>query len=1070
MSMPRLGYCPVNRAGTSPATRGSATPTWAAASGLRGHRHWTGLATRALLPLAAAVLTVSPFARAASGSLPVVTGISRASAELVVSATIPAGFHHAILESAGRLITTGDVLVAGPLTGGPAVVTFHIPDPGSTVFLRVRVGTGDTVPAARYSGLPYFLVENGGAPPPLTPDQQAGHVLSRLAYGPTTRDLQAVRVMGARAYIDQQLHPEILDESDNEALKLAEAGLFTMYQPADETHWIRTGDTWRYFKGTQAPPAAWKSATFDDAGWLAGPSGVGYGDDDDATVLEDMRQTADQPGYLTVYLRRHFPYDPAEVADALVLRIDFDDGFVAYLNGVEVARENVTGNPPAFNRAASADHEAGQPVDLDLSSYRALLRAGDNVLSIEVHNVNLTSSDLTMIPELIARKFRPVPPVTRIRGIEELQQLAHVRGIYSRRQLQQVLGEFWENHFTTDYDKVAAHLGSLRNSDAQPAMTGAQAAAEAAQAEYLEYQFFVDHALGNFGDLLLFSATSPTQLIYLDNVLNVKEAPNENYAREVLELFAFGVDNRYTQTDIEQLARCFTGWSIRKVRPEDRQPFPASARNPPTEESVQFTDSVLLDLGPGWRYFKGTREPSPDPAGLPTAGWTEPGFDDAGWLPGSTGIGYGDDDDATVLPDMRNRYVSVYLRREFEVADPSRLGNLLLSVDYDDGYVAYLNGVEIARSATMRNTGTPPRHDRTANGGHEAGEGEDTVSLAGFLDLLNPAPAKNVLAIQVHNIDPTSSDLSMLPRLVDRAVLPGSIENGDPNGVWTFRFNPAEHDTGPKVLFAGSPNEVRIPGGRTGADGVRDALDVIDTFVRQPSVAEFICLKLINKLVSDEISLATYKDGSAPEDLRRLMDDAIAAWNSTAPPGDIRTVLGALLSPEKQDGVFWSRTAFRTKVKTPMEFINSSVRALGAEVEGMSLAAENDRLGMHLFNRDDPDGWSELGVDWIDTGTLLARIQFVQDLSANRLNSVRWDTSSWALTNGLTSAEAIVEHFNHLLFQEGLAPANRSLLIQFATTDDSGNPLPMSPDRADFARRVRELVGLILSMPPWHYQ
>merc|ERR1711916_228281 len=88
---------------------------------------------------------------------------------------------------------------------------------------------------------------------------------------------------------------------------------------------------------------------------------------------------------------------------------------------------------------------------------------------------------------------------------------------------------------------------------------------EAVQMEFREYEFFYRNALGNFGDLLLYSATSPSQLIYLDNVLNRVGEANENYAREILELFAFGVDNRYTQADIEQLSRAFTGWQIRKV-------------------------------------------------------------------------------------------------------------------------------------------------------------------------------------------------------------------------------------------------------------------------------------------------------------------------------------------------------------------------------------------------------------------------------------------------------------------------------------------------------------------------
>ena len=125
-----------------------------------------------------------------------------------------------------------------------------------------------------------------------------------------------------------------------------------------------------------------------------------------------------------------------------------------------------------------------------------------------------------------------------------------------------MLGEFWENHFTTDYDKLVEHLEELENSDGEEAMGEDQAEQEAAQMEYQEYEFFYQNALGNFGDLLLYSAASPSMLIYLDNVVNEKKEPNENYAREILELFGFGVDNRYNQLDIEELSKAFTGWNL----------------------------------------------------------------------------------------------------------------------------------------------------------------------------------------------------------------------------------------------------------------------------------------------------------------------------------------------------------------------------------------------------------------------------------------------------------------------------------------------------------------------------
>ncbi|MHC4520409.1 MAG: DUF1800 family protein, partial [Planctomycetota bacterium] len=731
------------------------------------------------------------------------------------------------------------------------------------------------------------------------------------------------------------------------------------------------------------------------------------------------------------------------------------------------------GNMPAGDVAhdgtANGSHEAGTPEEFDVSVHKDLLRVGTNVLAIQAHNRSATSSDFSIIPELVSREILPGPARRVIRGIDELQQLIHVRGVYSRRQLQAVLAEFWENHLTTDYDKLVDYLDDLQNSDATDAMTRDQARAEAAQMEYEEYQFFYDNALGNFGDLLLYSATSPTMLIYLDNVLNLKGAANENYAREILELHAFGVDNRYTQKDIEQLAECFTGWTICKVSAEDAPAFPASALEPPLRCGVQFEDAVFLDLGASWKYFKGTSEPSPGPDGKPTTEWAEIEFDDSDWLRGTTGIGYGDGDDALVLSDMRGSYLSVYLRRAFIVRDPADFANLILEVGYDDGFVAYLNGVEVARSASMEETGTPPAYDQDAEDNHEVDEGAELFNLSRFAGLLRPG--ENVIAIQVHNGSLNSSDLSILPRLIDRAILPGSVENGDEGAVWTFNFVADQHDTSEKVLFEETAYEIVIPAGREGRDGLRDALDIVQTMVSHPSTAEFICTKLIQKFVSDEITLATYHDGTAPAEVRQLLDKAIAAWNATEPAGDIGAVMRTILDRVGQTNLFWSETAHRAKVKTSVEYINSSLRALGAEADGEDLPQLNEAMGMTLFTRDEPDGYSELGSDWIDTASMLERVEFVVDLAENRNGSFGWDSLGLLDAGNRRRPEEIIDFFDEILFQGTLSEANRELLLRCLTTDADGEAKPLErADGEDFQRRVEELVGLALSLPQWHFQ
>jgi hypothetical protein len=162
---------------------------------------------------------------------------------------------------------------------------------------------------------------------------------------------------------------------------------------------IEVGDDWRYFKGiseASTPIDAWRQQGFDDSGWLVGPSGFGYGDGDDATLLDDM-----QGNYVSLFIRKTFTVTDPSALTGLTLEIDCDDGFVGYLNGTEVARRQM-GNPgdPVYYDSLADSHEAGTAETIDLSSYLGLLQAGTNVLAIQGHNASLSSSDFSLIPAL----------------------------------------------------------------------------------------------------------------------------------------------------------------------------------------------------------------------------------------------------------------------------------------------------------------------------------------------------------------------------------------------------------------------------------------------------------------------------------------------------------------------------------------------------------------------------------------------------------------------------------------------------------------------------------------------
>jgi len=155
----------------------------------------------------------------------------------------------------------------------------------------------------------------------------------------------------------------------------------------------------------------------------------------------------------------------------------------------------------------------------------------------------------------------------------------------------------------------------------------------------------------------------------------------------------------------------------------------------------------LLPHGSSWRFFRGVMAPSPG------IRWAEAGFDDSSWEQGPGGFGYGHADAATVLSDMKGIYTSLYIRRGFEIPGDGSVGKLRLSVLADDGFVAYLNGVEVGRVRAGRpGTRLPARAMASAKAPEPPVE--NRIELSGP-DL---APGTHILALQGLNADKDSSD------------------------------------------------------------------------------------------------------------------------------------------------------------------------------------------------------------------------------------------------------------------------------------------------------------------------
>ena len=179
-------------------------------------------------------------------------------------------------------------------------------------------------------------------------------------------------------------------------------------------HWemvVTEGDLWHYFPGVTEPDAAWRTnpALIED--WQLGPGGIGYGDDDDATVIDAT---------LSLYMKHAFKLIDLQDIVALALYIDYDDAYVAYLNGVEVARSGIgtPGTFPRFDAPADTSHEAqlyrGGIPEMTALAMDSLME-GENHLAVQVHNVNADSSDLSARVFLAAgmatseQTYQPLP-------------------------------------------------------------------------------------------------------------------------------------------------------------------------------------------------------------------------------------------------------------------------------------------------------------------------------------------------------------------------------------------------------------------------------------------------------------------------------------------------------------------------------------------------------------------------------------------------------------------------------------------------------------------------------------
>ncbi len=178
-----------------------------------------------------------------------------------------------------------------------------------------------------------------------------------------------------------------------------------LFVPDTRTTIIPAGSVWKYWDEDVGQGTAWRELAFDDSAWASGAAELGYGDDDETTVIDGGPEDDRNP---TAYFRRKFQVDDPTRFLSVRVNLRRDDGAVVYINGTEVFRTNMPTGTIVYETWASSsgtDEDAFYTQDAAAS----VLVAGENIIACEVHQANATSSDLSFDLDLEA-ELDPIPP------------------------------------------------------------------------------------------------------------------------------------------------------------------------------------------------------------------------------------------------------------------------------------------------------------------------------------------------------------------------------------------------------------------------------------------------------------------------------------------------------------------------------------------------------------------------------------------------------------------------------------------------------------------------------------
>lgn len=525
---------------------------------------------------------------------------------------------------------------------------------------------------------------------------------------------------------------------------------------------------------TSIDETAWQNSAFNSASWSTGNLPIGY---EDGRGYEEVIQTdvGQQMANVnsSIYVRIPFEVTSVNTVSRLLLNLRMDDGFVAYINGKEVVRDN-TPDAITWEAKATISREADAFVAFDITDARSVLRNGDNLLAIHGMNSQVDSSDFLLMPELIALTLPSLATIENPafdsisvaigNGIVFEQRHTPVEKIgfpvtapistnwqmveASNNETLQV-SPLKNGNFAVQFDLPGTYRIRLSASDSTGLQTSEDRIIHVGDAlAYDQVAHVVDtppvEMISDFSSRLVANIQSDTPWITPETRWLQLDGPAESVIDAPEHLTTTAHFPRTGRYEFRFTASISSIIVFRDVHID-----------------VNTIDRVLIgqESQSSYQYFQNEKVPST---------WSAPFFDDNNWLQGGQGLGYDVTDDFTpyittdIQPSMQFAHSSVYARYPFSLENAGSVHRLDLELRLDDGGLVYLNGQEVYRQhAPLYDLGPDSTAVRSAD--ESSIEAPTPINLAEFRGALRQGT--NTLAIHGLNVASTSSDFLIHPTL-----------------------------------------------------------------------------------------------------------------------------------------------------------------------------------------------------------------------------------------------------------------------------------------------------------------